>query len=275
MRVVSLHIHPVKGMRAVDVARARVEARGLAGDRRWLVVDEVGVFLSQRTHARLATINAVFDGDALVLSTADLAPIRVSIPDSGKRRRVIVWDAHISAALADEAAGEWLSPLLGEDASLVYMDETADRKKASIWTPAPIPVSFADAFPVLVTTTGSLAALNADIEKHGGEAAPMPRFRPNIVIDCDEPWAEDRWTQITIGDVALDLVKPCARCIVTTTDQKTGARMGKEPLAALVRQRQSADPRINGVVFGVYAAPRALGEIAVGDDVRVSSAAPG
>ncbi|MGD9799180.1 MAG: MOSC domain-containing protein [Parvularculaceae bacterium] len=157
--------------------------------------------------------------------------------------------------------------MLGEEVELVHMDERALREKASVWTPSPVPVSFADAFPILVTTTGSLAALNEDIEKHGGDPVPMARFRPNIVIDCDEPWAEDHWSQLKIGDVILDLVKPSDRCIVTTTDQKTGERMGKEPLASLARIHRSTDPRINGVIFGENAAPRTLGEISVGDNV--------
>ena len=97
----------------------------------------------------------------------------------------------------------------------------------------------------------------------------MARFRPNVVIDCDEAWAEDRWAQLSIGQVTLDLVKLSDRCIVTTTDQKTGERMGKEPLAGLARIHRSKDPRIKGVLFGVNAVPRALGEIRVGDSVEV------
>ncbi len=270
MRVASLHIHPVKGMRAVDVTRARVEPRGLAGDRRWLVVDEAGVFLTQRTHPRLATINAAIEDDALVLSAEGAPPLRARRPPGEKRRQVVVWDAHVSAALADEAAGKWLSSLIGENAELVFMDEKARREKSSIWTPAPVAVSFADAFPILVTTTGSLKALNLDIGAHGGEPVPMARFRPNIVIDCEEPWAEDRWRLLKMGDVVLDLVKPSDRCIVTTTDQQTGRRMGKEPLAALARVHPSWDSRINGVIFGMNAVPRALGDIAVGDRVIAS-----
>jgi uncharacterized protein YcbX len=138
----------------------------------------------------------------------------------------------------------------------------------------PAPVSFADAFPVLVTNTGSLTALNQDIEGHGGAAVPMARFRPNVVIECDEPWAEDEWMQLRVGEVVFDLVKPSDRCIVTTTDQRTGARMGKEPLASLARIHRSTDPRINGVIFGENAVPRELGVISVGDDVEILETRP-
>jgi len=254
-------------MRAVDVARAKVETRGLAHDRRWLVVDEAGMFLTQRSHPRLATIEASVSETGLTLSSAGVPPLTVRRPNGKKRRRVIVWSSEVDAALADEDASSWLSPLVGENAELVYMDDAALRVKESVWTPAPVPVSFADAFPILVTTTGSLAALNDDIARNGGDPVPMARFRPNVVIDCDAPWAEDHWERLKIGDVVLDLVKPSDRCIVTTTDQKTGARMGKEPLAALARIHRSTDPRINGVIFGENAVPRTPGEIAVGDAV--------
>jgi hypothetical protein len=149
------------------------------------------------------------------------------------------------------------------------MDDDAVRLKASVWTPAPVPVSFADAFPVLVTTTGSLAALNRAIEEEGGAAVPMRRFRPNLVVDCDEPWAEDQWPAIRVGGAELALVKPSDRCIVTTTDQATGERRGPQPLQALARIRRSTDPRINGVLFGVNAVPQRLGEIRLGAAVEV------
>lgn len=269
MRVASLHIHPVKGMRALDVDRARVEARGFRHDRRWLAVDAVGVFLTQRSHPHMATMNAALSPNGLKISADGFGEFEIAEPSGAARRRVVVWNAEIDAAATSSAASAFLSDLIGEEAHLVFMDERALRLKASIWTPSPVPVSFADAFPILATTTGSLRALNEDIARRGGAPVPMARFRPNVVIDCDEPWAEDRWGQLKIGDVVLDLVKPSDRCIVTTTDQRTGERKGKEPLAALARIHPSTDPRINGVIFGENAAPRALGEIAVGDEVVI------
>jgi hypothetical protein len=270
LTVRSLHVYPVKGMRAVDLARARVEERGLEHDRRWLVVDAQGKFLTQRSHPALATINARPTARGLALSADGAPEISVERPSGDQRRKVVVWTSQVDAAAADPSADAWVSARLGDDAALVYMDARALRLKVSVWTAEPVPVSFADAFPVLVATTGSLAALNRDIEAHGGAAVPMTRFRPNLVVDCDEPWAEDHWTRLEIGGVALDLVKPSDRCIVTTTDQRTGARMGKEPLAALARLRRSTDPRIDGVLFAVNAVPRALGEISVGAHVAAA-----
>ena len=269
MRVHSLHIYPVKGMRGADLTRAAVETRGLQHDRRWLAVDLDGRFLTQREQPRLATIDVKVTGAGIALSADGYDEVEIKRPDGAGRRRVVVWNSEVDAALAGSPASAFLSDVLDDEAHLVFMDDRAFRLKESVWTPSPEPVSFADAFPVLVTTTGSLAALNRDIEAHGGAPVPMARFRPNVVIECDEDWPEDYWRKMRIGDVVLDLVKPSDRCIVTTTDQRTGARMGKEPLAGLARIHRSTDPRINGVIFGMNAVPRALGEIAVGDDVEV------
>lgn len=268
MRLASLHIHPVKSMRAVDVTRATVEIHGIRHDRRWIVVDANGAFLTQRSRPQLATMTVTVSATGLDFFTEGFGAIRVDRPSGEKRTKVTIWDTEVDAAATDQSIDRYISDVIGEDAHLVFMDERTQRLKTSIWTAAPIPVSFADAFPVLVTTTGSLAELNRDIEAHGGEAVTMARFRPNVVVDCDDAWAEDQWTQLRIGKVTLDLVKPSDRCIVTTTDQLTGERRGKEPLAGLARIHRSKDPRINGVLFGVNAVPRSLGEIRLGDTVE-------
>ena len=271
MRVSSLHIHPVKSLRAVDVTNAVVEPKGLAGDRRWMVVGPDGRFITQRDHPVLATICARLADDGLILSAPDAGEILATPPDGANRRNVVVWSSEIDAPVAGDAVAAWLTEVVGTPANLAYMDPDADRMKDSIWTEQPVPVSFADAFPILVTTTGSLTGLNEDIEKHGGAPVPMSRFRPNLVVDCDEPWAEDHWRSLRIGSVEIDLVKPSDRCIVTTIDQASGKSMGKEPIAALARTHKSTDPRINGVIFGMNAVPRSTGEISVGDEVIVST----
>lgn len=270
MHIESLHIYPVKSMRAVDLTNAAVDIVGLRDDRRWLVVDADGQFLTQRGDPALATITATASPSGVRLSARRFGEAEVLHPSGETRQTVTIWGSEVDAAVADERANAFVSRVLGKKARLVFMDDEAKRLKESVWTDTPEPVSFADGYPVLVTTTGSLDALNLEIEARGGEAIGMARFRPNIVIDCDEPWAEDAWTQLQIGEVTLELVKPCDRCIVTTTDQVTGEIKGKEPLASLTRIRRSTDPRIKGVLFGVNAVPRALGKIQVGDPVRVT-----
>lgn len=274
MRVVSLHLYPIKGTRAFDVSRAQLQTRGFDGDRRWLVVDANGTFQTQRSLSQLAqTVAEPHDG-GLKLSAPGQPALIVAKPDGRTRQKIWVWDSEVDAALAAPAAHEWLQRFLGKDMRLVHMDAQAERLKIGIWTAAPLPVSFADAYPVLVTTTGSLAAVNAAIAKSGGAPVTMRRFRPNIVLDCAKPWAEDFWSTLRIGKAELDLVKPCDRCVVTTKDQITGETTGDEPLGALRHLRMSADPRIKGVLFGWNAVPRTLGAIAVGDEAEVTVTRP-
>jgi uncharacterized protein YcbX len=269
VRVVSLHIYPVKGARAVDLARAQVTPIGLAGDRRWLIVDADARFVTQRTHPRLATITAIPTGDGLRLSADGMRDLLVPVPGGKDRLLVTIWDDSVDAARAGAEADAWLSAHMGEPLMLVHMDAAAKRMRDREWTPAPVPTSFADAYPINVITTASLAALNRAITAGGGTVLPMNRFRPNIVIDCGDAWAEDRWRTIAVGNTVLDIVKPSERCAVPTTDQFTGERMGNEPTATLSRIRMSGDRRINGVLFAWNAVPRTLGGIAVDDKVTV------
>jgi hypothetical protein len=273
MKVHSLHIYPIKGTRAVDVARASVELRGLEGDRRWLVVDANGRFITQRSHPKLATITAQPTRTGLRLSAPGASEILVERPSPSHRAHTVVWRHEVDAAVADEAAAAWLSDYVGQPLRFVYMDAAAERLQRNEWVDG-APVSFADAYPVLIATTASLAAVNAEIERAGGERVTMRRFRPNIVVDCDEAWVEDFWRTIRIGDVEIELVKPCDRCVVTTKDQETGEGRGPEPIASLARLRRSADPRINGVLFGWNAVPKVLGAVSVGDSVEVVARRP-
>ena len=267
MRVSSLHIHPVKGMRAVDLPSARIGARGLEGDRRWLATDEDGVFLTQRTCPPLATIDAEAVESGLRLSLGENS-VTVA-PPSGGRRTVTVWSDAVEATDAGEEAAGWLSEALGRPARLFYMDDGAERMTSGRWGPKR-PVSFADAYPILVTTTASLDALNEAIVASGGDTVPMKRFRPNIVIDGAGPWAEDFWKTIRIGGVELDLVKPCDRCVVTTLDQATGEKQGREPLKTLHKIRRSTHPDLPDVaLFGWNASPRGTGGIKTGDAVEI------
>ncbi len=272
MRIASLHVHPVKGMRAVDLPRARIDARGAAGDRRWLVTDEDGVFLTQRTCQALAKVTAAPEGDDLVLS-CEGRKLTVARP-SGARRAVTVWSDTVEAADAGEEAAGWLSETLGRPARLYYMDDQGERTTSGRWGPKK-PVSFADAYPILVTTSASLDALNEAVAANGGERVPMRRFRPNIVIEGTDPWAEDFWKTIRIGGIDFDLVKPCDRCVVTTLDQSTGEKKGREPLKTLHKIRRSAHPDLPDVaLFGWNASPRGQGELSVGDTVEIVEERP-
>ncbi|MEL7485799.1 MAG: MOSC domain-containing protein [Pseudomonadota bacterium] len=268
LSVSALAIHPVKGVRAASVLQARVLLRGLEGDRRWLIVDADGRFLSQRDCAGLARIIASPIAGGLRLSSDDGEAIDVETPAGDRRVSVVVWRDTVDAALADEVVNAWLSKTLDRAARLCFMDDRSDRSTSEKWG-ARRPTSFADAFPLLIVSEASLEALNTEIAKGGGAPVTMDRFRPNIVISGGDPWEEDYWARLRIGGVEIDVVKPCDRCLVTTLDPQFGAALGKEPLKTLAVIRRSADARVSGVLFGWNAAPLGEGEIAVGDRVDI------
>ncbi len=278
MKLGAIHIYPVKGGRGLSPQAARLEPQGLAGDRRWMVVDEAGEFVTQREMPALALLDVQPDADGLHLSMhghegdPDGGERFVPTPDGSARGRVFVWESEVDAALADEATNAALSRWFGRPLRLAYMDVTDARGVNRDWSPAGGTVSFADGFPLLVATTDSLRALNRTIVAAGGEAVPMSRFRPNLVVDDAEggAWAEDNWAAIRVGDAVFDLVKPCARCTVTTVDQNRGVFDGPQPIEALRQTRFSGDRRVPGVLFGWNAVPREAGAtLSVGDAVEV------
>lgn len=274
MQVSELHIYPLKSARGIALTSSTVDSHGLVGDRRMMVVDPTGHFITQRELPALATLTVAPGAGNVQLSLDDGRSLTTPLPEPDRRMEVSVWRSIVSAAIADDATNAALSDWLGRDLKLVFFDAQASRVANPEWAGPDTPVTFADGYQVLITTTGSLAGLNADMQAHGEAAVGMDRFRPNIVVDCDEPWADDRWQAVSINGIRFDLVKPCARCIMTTQDQRTGSRDIASPMPAMGRLRMSADRRVPGPLFGWNATPRDQGQIAVGDAVTVISERP-
>jgi uncharacterized protein YcbX len=275
MRLLSVHTYPVKGGHRVDHDTARVHPWGLAGDRRWMVVDADGRGITQRDSPRLVALRARVRPAGLLLRAAgrvdgvpELPEVDVPEPVGTPPVPVRVFDHYlpVPALPAGEAADDWLGRLLGRPARLVWLARPARHVPAG--DPAHDPgdqVSFADAYPLLLTTTASLAALNG--WRTEGEALPMTRFRPNLVIEGAPAWAEDAWTghRIRIGPVGFRVARACGRCLVTTIDQETGTR-GREPLLTLAAHRR-IDRKL---LFGVYLVPDGdAGAVSVGDPVQL------
>ena len=273
MQVSDLSIYPLKSGRGIALEQSPVDAFGLAGDRRFMLADPSGHFITQREMQALAQVEAKVEGDMLHLA---MGTARHEAPLAGfsDRKDVSVWKSIVSAALADASTNAVLSGWLGRDVILVFFDGDAKRIASPEWAEGDTPVTFADGFQILVTTTASLAALNANMAANGEEPVGMDRFRPNIVIDGTEPFAEDHWAALEIGGIRFDLVKPCARCIMTTQDQQTGSREGASPMKAMGRIRMSADRRVPGPLFGWNAVPRGEGVLKRGDAVTVLEARP-
>ncbi|MFD7664308.1 MOSC domain-containing protein [Streptomyces sp. NPDC059788] len=270
----AIHRYPVKSVAGSGPGEAVVEPWGLAGDRRWMLVDAGRRFVTQRARPRLATAAAEeLPGGALRLTAPDLPPLTVEVPEPGATVTVEVWGDKVEAVPASGAAAEWFSGFLGAAVELVHLDDPAGRRPADPAYARPgETVSFADGFPLLVTTTSSLDALNSLVAQGGhAEESPLPmdRFRPNVVVDGTAPWDEDEWQRIRIGEVVFRVVKPCGRCVMTTTDQRTGQR-GKEPLRTLARHRRFGDQ----LVFGQNLIPEGTGTLRVGDPFEVLARRP-
>jgi uncharacterized protein YcbX len=267
----SLSTYPLKGAHRVDQSAATVEPCGLAGDRRWLAVDPDGRALTQRDEPLLTRIQPVPQPDGgLTLRTPALPDLTVDRPGPADLLRVRVWRDELDAALAGSDADDWLSAALDRKVRLVHLHDPRLRPVDPDYGAPGDRVSFADGFPVLLTNAASLDALNDLLAESGSVEGPLPmtRFRPNVVVAGAAPWAEDDWLgrRIQIGAVVFRAARPCARCVVTTTDQETGAR-GREPLRILATARRAGTK----LVFGMNLIPDGTGELSHGDPVTLLS----
>ena len=261
----SLHIHPLKGGRIVDVETIEVVPTGLTGDRTMMLVRRAdGRFLTQRELPPLALLEAVPNGDEVRL-TFDGRPLGFATFD-GRRRDVTVWRNEVDAAVADDEANHAVSAALDHDVQLVRFDAASHRPVNPLWAEGES-LALQDGYPVLLANTASLDAVNARLY----QPVPMARFRPNVVVRHDVEWAEDGWSRLRIGEVVLDLVKPCDRCVVTSIDQDLGRPASIDPMPALRALRRSEDRRVPGVLFGWNAIVREPGLIRAGDAVEVVS----
>ncbi|MGO1973481.1 MAG: MOSC domain-containing protein [Propionibacteriaceae bacterium] len=267
-RLFSLHTYPMKSGRGIDLTEARLEPWGLAGDRRWMVITPDGHFVSQREHPGLATVTARPTEAGIRLSAPGEGPLEVAVPTPTEFRTVTLWRDRVEVVPCSTEADAWLTAVLGTPVQLVHLDDPATRRQVDQHYARPEDhVGFADGYPVLLTTTASLAALN-ELVAAGRRPAEGPlgmeRFRPTLVIDGTDPWAEDGWRRVRVGETVLRVVKPCGRCVITTTDQQSGVR-GREPLPTLGRHRLIG----RKLVFGQNAVVEQPGTLRVGDELTV------
>ena len=264
MRLTALIRYPLKSGRGEALSQAVVGVRGLEHDRRWMVVDPEGGFLTARTHPALLRVRVTAgDGGALTLTTDDRSPCVVAPPDPGAAKvPVTVWGDATWGVSLGAAAEAWISEHLETPGRVVFMPDGVERPVSGEVARADDLVSYADGFPLLLANQASLDVLNAAVKP----GVPMACFRPNLVVSGFDAFAEFGWSRVRVGAVELENGGPCVRCQVTTRDPMTGLRRADgEPLRSLARDHQ-----LDGkVVFGINLIPRTWGEIRVGDPVEI------
>jgi hypothetical protein len=263
MRIAALYTHPVKGAHRLEHESAVVEPWGLAGDRRWMLVDDDGVGITQRDEPRLTQLRVRPKAGGLTLSAPHLPDLEVSEPIGEPEEFVRVFRSQDKAPACIAESG-WVSKFLGRSARLAWQADPTAREVQGPSRPDDV-VSLADGYPVLLANTASLDAVNDWLAEAGAEPVPMTRFRPNLVVDGAAAWAEDDWLghRVRVGEVTFRAATACARCVVTTIDQETSRRTG-QPLKVLGRHRRYDE----GLLFAVNLIPdRPLGVVRVGDPV--------
>jgi uncharacterized protein YcbX len=265
-RVVALHTYPVKGCAGTTLNSAFLAPAGLAHDRTFMVVDEQGVFRSQRRDPLLATIRPAISGEGreLELHAPGADAVRVAVDIDGPRRPVEMFGNPYRGIDQGDAVAGWLTDVLGRPSRLVRVPPEHDRVTDG---ETPGRAGFADSGALLLVSRASWAELDRRIAERGAEGVPVDRFRPNVVVDgWAEPNVEDQVREMSVGDADLAFAKPAIRCAVTLVDQRTGVRSGPEPLRTLADYRRVSD---KGVAFGAKFSVVRTGQLTVGDELVV------
>ncbi len=266
MNVTQLFIYPIKSLGGIEVDVAEVQRKGLQYDRRWMIIDENNMFLSQREHPEMAQFAVHLDASHLTIDfRGDQLIVPIDPPTDAPRIPVQIWDDECTALRYGRAIQKWLSDRLDQACSLVYMPDELVRPMKPKYAKTADEVSFADGYPLLVLGESSLDDLNARLD----EPVDIRRFRPNIVFSGAPAYAEDGWKSFQIGEVPFRGIKPCPRCQVVTIDPDSGLR-GSEPLKTLATYRAIG----NKVMFGLNACwepSSASAIIRPGDQIRFIS----
>ena len=268
LQLSDIYIYPVKSLGGIRLDTSEVTDRGLKYDRRWMLIDENNRFVSQREYPQLALFSVTIQGDNLLITnkkTGEVLTISNSLNHSAtKSLNVIIWDDEVKAYEVNEMCNEFFTKGLGKPIRLVYMhDENIRKTDAEYSLKGDEITSFSDGYPILIIGQSSLDDLNNRLEN----PVSINRFRPNFVFTDGEPFEEDAWHEFTIGNIRFFGVKPCSRCIMTTIDQETGEKKGKEPLLTLNKYRKAG----NKILFGQNVLISQLGKVKVGDLIEVRS----
>ncbi len=259
MEVNKIEVFPIKGLKGFRVSSTLTEMEGLPLDRRWMLVDEQGMFISQRTHPMLTKVHCHVNANHLVVSY-DNKELLIPMEPNESTMKVTIWEETIKANTYDKGINKWFTSLLKTPCFLVKRSLTSPRQRTISNKPYHIQVSLADGYPYLFCGTASLSNLNDKLDN----AIPMSRFRTNFIIETKEPHIEDTWNRFKLGHATFKVIKPAPRCQVITIDQDLGT-LSKEPLKTLATYRKVE----NKVTFGAYAILESPGLIQLGDKVEL------
>ena len=262
MQVHSLWIYPVKSLAGIAVDEFELDDFGPVSDRRWMIIDDAGKFVTQRTVPELARIGVALEQGSVELAIPGEG--RFTLTPTDDRVETSVWNDGVMAQLAQSKVSDALSRFCGRPLRLAFMPSSSFRRVDPTRVAQERRVSFADGFPLLVTNLASLDDLNRRLE----HPVEMRRFRPNVVVEGTEAWAEDHWRTLRLDACRLTLAKPCSRCVLTTVDPQTGVKdPGTQPLRTLSGFRRTEE----GVIFGMNAIHDSMGRIRIGDAVIASN----
>jgi uncharacterized protein YcbX len=267
LKISELYIYPIKSLPGISVKKAKVTDRGFEHDRRWMLVNENNIFISQRELPEMTQLPMTLEKDGVRIinrrnNDSLLIPFKINIVPAGKQTEVIIWDDACQAEYISNEADKWFSKALDIKCRLVYMLDDSRRIVDQKYAPGDHVTSFSDAYPFMLIGQASLDELNSRLS----EALPMNRFRPNLVFTGGAAFEEDLMAHFTISGLDFFGVKLCARCPIPAIDQNTGIR-GKEPLKTLAKYRQ----RDNKIYFGQNLICRGEGIINVGDTLEIKS----
>lgn len=261
-----INVYPIKSLRGVSLKTSLVENRGLQFDRRWMLVDERNQFLTQRDFPKMATVGVKITNDGLLVSSGG-ETLEISFePQTNETANVKIWSSRCLGRIYEKKINEWFSDVLETSCRLVLMPEDAKRRVNYFYAVRRDDVvSFADGYPFLLIGESSLADLNSRLDA----PVPMDRFRPNLVVSDSGAFAEDEWKKIRIGANVFHVVKPCARCVITTIDQRRGTKTGAEPLKTLAAYRIPKRSVKKKILFGQYLIAENVGAVLnVGDKIE-------
>ncbi|MFT3735486.1 MAG: MOSC domain-containing protein [Rhodocyclaceae bacterium] len=259
LTLTALYRYPLKSCRAEALSAAQIGPLGIALDRRWMAADPAGRMITGRDEPKLVQLQAEAGEDVIRLSAPGMTSLQVASTALQEAAPANVHGTEFEAWVGSAEGDDWLTRFLGRPARLRYIGSEIRRR---IKRRPELPVAFADSYPILLTSTDSLAALDAQV----GRSMVMTRFRPNLVVSGTAPWAEDGWKRLSIGDVVFTVEKPCERCVFTTVDPATGEKsLDQEPLRSLAKIRKTKE----GVLFGTNLVALNEGELVVGMPVRV------